>query len=139
MKNFMNDMIDRIPWITLVYFINILIAATVNIVQHNDPTGFCLFAVELACCCIGIYVVNYLVNLIPFKHNIAFHITNALACYTFFMGCGYFFHFFGFRLSNIIRVTIIFIILYIILTAFINYDYKRKSKQINDLIQKKQP
>ncbi|HKM35751.1 MAG TPA: DUF3021 family protein [Lachnospiraceae bacterium] len=138
MKNFKNEMLNRIPWITLTFFISILSGAIGNIVQHNDPSGFCLFAVELAGCCIGLYVVTYLVELIPFRHYIAFHITNALSCYVFFMGCAYFFHFFGFRLSNIFVVTIQFIIFYIILTALIIYDYRKKSKQINDLIQKKQ-
>lgn len=138
MKNFFNRMIDMIPNITLLFFFVIMIAAIGNIVQHNDPSGFCLFVVEFAGCCIGLYVVNYLVDLIPFKHYITFHITNALSCYIFYMGCAYFFHFFGFRLSNIIVNTIGFIILYINLAVYISYDYRRKSKQINALIQKKQ-
>lgn len=138
MKNFKNAMIDRIPWIALTFFISILIGSIGNIAQNNDPSGFCLFAVEFAGCSIGLYIVTYLVELIPFKRNITYHITNALSCYVFFMGCAYFFHFFGFRLSNIIVTTIEFVLIYIAITAYIIYDYKKKSKQINDLIQKKQ-
>lgn len=138
MKKFKNAMVNRIPWITLTFFIIMLIVSIENIMQQSDSAIFGLFTLELAGCCIGLYIVTYLIDLIPFQHYFTYHIVNALACYIFYMGCAYFFHFFGFRLSNIIMYTIEFIIIYIILTAIITHDYKRKSKQINDLIQNKQ-
>lgn len=137
MKNFINEIINRIPRISLTFTIGVLYAAIINLINGNEAEGFCRFVVGYAGCCIGIYLITYLVEFIPFKSNVLYHTINALLCYSFFMGCSYLFKFFDFDMYQVLSATLVFFIMYIALSAYIISDYRRKSKEINDLLSKK--
>jgi hypothetical protein len=82
------------------------------VINNGDPTGYPVFIIEFAACCAVIGIVSYFLDKVNFKNPLLNTLANFILNYGLFLIAGYYLKWFGFRLSNIILVTIIFIAIF---------------------------
>lgn len=106
-----------LPNLCMTFTFSAIYASIFNLINNNDPTGYHSFILQFVAFLIIIYTANYLINKIEFKNeHLQLGIIHCLN-YGIFMTLSYVLKWFGFRISNIIIYTIIFIIISAFITA----------------------
>jgi fatty acid desaturase len=125
------------PNLCITFTLAIIYAAFINITNNNDPTGFHKFILQFAgvLCLIGI--ANYFFEKLELKNWSTQMVIEFLMNYLIFMVAGYFLEWFGFRIPNIIIITIVFVIIFAYVMLHTNKLLKQDEEWINKLLEKR--
>ena len=123
-----------IPAVTISFTMVMVLASVVKFLQHDDIDGFAVFAIELFGYLIVTEVVDWLLCRIDFKSYFSHFLVESIALYPIMMVFAFRGRWFGFRPSNIIMATCIFLLV----IAYIHYHFyqldKADSERINTLL-----
>jgi len=126
-----------LPSLAITFMLASLISAIFNIQAGNNQNGYFTFIFQLLGYLICIEIIDYLLSKVNFKNYITYFITGGVIYYAIFMGCGYIFHWFGFQITNIIYMTMMFVAV----CGFIQYHFYRlfqqEAKEINEILRGK--
>jgi Na+/citrate or Na+/malate symporter len=108
-----------------------------NITDNNDPTGFHRFILQFAgvLCLIGI--ADYFLDKLELKNWSVQMVVEFLTNYLIIMVAGYFLDWFGFRIPNIITITVVYIVIFISVMVHTNKLLKQDEDWINKMLEKR--
>ena len=115
----------HIPNICMTFTLIIVFTSINNLINNNDPTGYHVFVLQFVALLVVTRAVIYLINKVDFKNE---HLQDGIVyclIYGIFLTMAYFLRWFGFRISNII----IFTIIYIVITAGLTIHNAKISKE----------
>ncbi len=123
-----------LPSLAITFMLSILISVAWNIILGAGVNDYFMFIIQLIVFLILIQIIDYFISKINFKNYLGYFTAANSIYYIVFLSFGYVFHWFGFRVSNIIMNTISFLIV----TSFIHYHFHRlfamEAEEINRLI-----
>lgn len=126
-----------LPSIAITFTLSILISTGWNLILGETKNDYFMFIIQLLTFLILVQIVDYFISKVNFKNYKSYFVTANIIYFIVFMFFGYVFHWFGFRLRNIITNTITFLII----TTFIHYHFHRlfvlEAEEINKLIEKR--
>lgn len=125
------------PNLCITFTLVIIFTAILKITENDDPNGFHRFILQFCgvLCLIG--SVDYLLDKLDFKNWYAKVVIEFLINYLIFMVAGYFLDWFGFRISNIITITIVFVVIFTSVMLHTNKLLKQDEELINKLLEKR--
>lgn len=125
----------RLPFIFAYYTIIVLVTCI-----YNLSIGYTLMQnrwfVELFVFLVIFAVLERVLAGINFKSDLLYTIAEIGMAYVLFLLFSYFFHWVEFTPRNLLAATILFIISAVIGVAYMNYRYKLRTKELNELIKK---
>jgi len=127
----------RLPLIFAYYTIIILVTCI-----YNLSLGYTMMQnrwfIELFVCLVIFAVLERVLACINFKSDLLYTIAEIGMAYALFLVFSYFFHWVAFTPGKLLEVTLLFIIISVIGIAYMNYRYKLRAKELNELIKKQQ-
>ncbi|MDF2800991.1 MAG: hypothetical protein K0S61_894 [Anaerocolumna sp.] len=123
-----------LPSISITFMLSILISVVWNVILGNTENTYFNFIIQLFSFLILVQIIDFFISKINYRNYFGYFATANIIYFIVYMTFGYFFHWFGFRLINIIINTSSFIIV----TTFIHYHFHRlfqlEAEEINRLI-----
>jgi hypothetical protein len=125
------------PNLCISFALSIIFAAVININNNNDPTGFHRFILQFAGVLCFIILVDYMLDKLELTSWAAQMAIEFLINYSIFMVAGYFLEWFGFRISNIITITIGFVVIFTSVMFHTMKLLKQDEEWINNMLEKR--
>lgn len=127
----------RLPYIFAYYTIIILVTCIYNLLLGNTLIQIQRF-LELFVFLVIFCILDRALAGINFKSDLSYTIAEIGIAYALFLLFSYFFHWVAFTPGKLLEATLLFIIIVIIGVAYMNYRYKLRTKELNELIKKQQ-
>lgn len=127
----------RLPFIFAYYTIISVISCIYNLVLGNSHIQLRWF-LELFAFLVIFVLLDQALGCINFKSNLLFLLAEISVAYVLFLIFGYFFHWIAFTPGKLLGATLLFFINVVIGVAYMNYRYKLRTKELNELIKKQQ-
>lgn len=127
----------RLPFIFAYYTIIILVTCIYNLLLGYTMMQNRWF-IELFVFLVIFAVLERVLTCINFKSDLLYTIAEVGMAYALFILFSYFFQWVEFTPGNLLAATILFIISAVIGVAYLNYRYKLRTKELNELIKKQQ-
>ena len=123
-----------IPNLCISFTLVVLYSSIWNIIEGNDSSGFHKFILEYGAVLLLVGIVDHFIGRCNFKSYLLQSGIVWGVNYVIFMTASYFLRWFGFRLENILNITLLCIAIYGLLVLY-NYKlYKQEENMINKLI-----
>lgn len=127
----------RLPFIFAYYSIITTITCTYNLLL-----GYTLMEnrwfLELLAFLIVFTILDHVISFINFRSYVACTLMEIVAAYSLFLIFSYFFGWISFTPQNLLSATLLFLLITAVGIAYMNYRYKLRTKELNDLIKKQQ-
>lgn len=125
----------RLPFIFAYYTIIILVTCIYNLLMGNTLIRIQWFLELLAFLVVFVILDNALGH-INFKSELSIVLAETGVAYVLFLVFSYFFHWVTFTPGKLLGATVPFVISVVIGVAYMNYRYKLRTKELNELIKK---
>ena len=126
---------ERLPIIYVYYTLIVFISCTYNLLMGYTSMNTRWF-VELLIFLVVFNIFDYLLGNVNFKSFWSCAIAETAMAYVLFLVFAYFFKWVAFTPEQLLRATILFIIIAISGITYMNYRHKLRSKELNELLQK---
>ncbi len=127
----------RLPFIFAYYSIITIVTCTYNLLL-----GYTLMEnrwfLELLAFLVVFTVLDHVISFINFRSYIACTLMEIVAAYSLFLIFSYFFGWISFTPQKLLSATLLFLLIAVVGIAYMNYRYKLRTKELNDLIKKQQ-
>lgn len=123
------------PNLCISFTFVIIYASINNILDNNDPTGYHVFVIQLVGYLIIAYMINFFIQKIELKNSFVQSAIIFVINYILFMLSAYFFYWFGFRISNIIINSLLFLLIFTFVTFHSYKVIKQDEVRINKLLE----
>lgn len=127
---------SRLPIIYVYYTLIVFICCTYNLLMGYTSMNTGWF-VELLVFLVVFNIFDYLLGNVNFKSFWTCAVAETAMAYVLFLVFAYFFKWVAFTPEQLLRATILFIIIAICGITYMNYRHKLRSKELNELLQKK--
>ena len=127
----------RLPFIFSFYTIIILVSCIYNLLLGNTLIQIQWF-LELFAFLVIYAILERVLACINFKSDLLYTIAEIGMGYALFLVFSYFFHWVDFTPGKLLGATLLFIICAVLGIAYMNYRYKFRTKELNELIKKQQ-
>ncbi|MBH1941730.1 DUF3021 family protein [Mobilitalea sibirica] len=128
----------HLPAISMAFTLAILFSATITLLRGNDTTGIFASVMQMLGFVVALQIINVFISRIRFRKYYQYYLSNFFIMYAFFISVAYVFHWFGFRLENIILNTIIFIFIFTFIQHHFYKLLKKEADEINALLDNKE-
>ena len=127
----------RLPFIFAYYTIIVLVTCI-----YNLSLGYTMMQnwwfIELFVFLVIFALLERVLACINFKNDLLYTIAEIAMAYVLFLLFSYFFHWVEFTPGNLLAATILFLICSVSGVAYLNYRYKLRTKELNELLKKQQ-
>lgn len=130
------QIISRLPIIYIYYTLIVFICSTYNLLMGYTSMSTRYF-VELFGFLIVFNVFDALLEHVNFKSFWSCAAAETAMSYVLFLVFAYFFSWIAFTPESLVHATILFLIIAILGISYINYKHKLRSKELNELLQKR--
>lgn len=127
----------RLPFIFAFYTIIILVTCIYNLLLGNTLIEIQWF-LELFIFLVIYAILERVLACVNFKSDLLYTIAEFVMGYVLFLLFSYMFHWIAFTPEKLLAATILFLICSVSGVAYLNYRYKLRTKELNELIKKKQ-
>lgn len=127
----------RLPFIFAFYTIIILVTCIYNLLLGNTLIEIQWF-LELFSFLVIYAILERILACVNFKRDLLYTIAETGMGYALFLIFSYFFHWVKFTPEKLLGATLLFIICAVFGIVYMNYRYKLRAKELNELIKKKQ-
>lgn len=123
--------------LSIAFTICALLSSINNILQGYDGNGFCAFLLELFLFMILAQGLDRLISLINFKSFQMYFFSETLLLYPAFIGSAWLGHWFSFRIENLIRYTVIYLLAMLMLHMYYYTISKKQADTINQILKRR--
>ncbi|MBP3593536.1 MAG: DUF3021 family protein [Lachnospiraceae bacterium] len=127
----------RLPFIFAFYTIIILVCCIYNLLLGNTLIEIQWF-LELFAFLVLYALLERVLAVINFKSDLSYTIAEFVMGYVLFLLFGYMFHWISFTPGNLLAATVLFLICSVSGVMYLNYRYKLRTKELNELLKKNQ-
>lgn len=127
----------RLPFIFAFYTIIILVTSIYNLLLGNTLIEIQWF-LELFAFLVLYALLERVLAVINFKSDLSYTIAEFVMGYVLFLLFGYMFHWISFTPGNLLAATVLFLICSVSGVMYLNYRYKLRTKELNELLKKQQ-
>lgn len=120
------------------FTLSVIASDIINILSGNDLSGYGLWLLQLLGYLIITQFVDSVLSKIDFKTSSLYYISDFAILYVTFMIIAYCFNWFGFRVGNIILITIIFACIYVYMCYYFYRLRSQEAEKINEILARKQ-
>lgn len=125
------------PNLCISYTMAVICSSIVKVINYKDSGLSSLFLLELAGLLTIIGIVDFLITRINFKNWILPIGISFVVNYCIYLLVAYFFHWFGFRFSNILMFSLMYVAIFILLYYHTSKTMKQDEERINLLLGQK--
>lgn len=127
----------RLPFIFAYYTIIVLVTCI-----YNLSLGYTMMQnwwfIELFVYLVIFALLERVLAVINFKSDLSYTIAEFVMGYVLFLLFGYMFHWISFTPGNLLAATVLFLICSVSGVMYLNYRYKLRTKELNELLKKNQ-
>ena len=127
----------RLPFIFAYYTIIVLVTCI-----YNLSLGYTMMQnwwfIELFVYLVIFSLLERVLAVINFKSDLSYTIAEFVMGYVLFLLFGYMFHWISFTPGNLLAATVLFLICSVSGVMYLNYRYKLRTKELNELLKKNQ-
>ena len=127
----------RLPFIFAFYTIIVLVTSIYNLLLGNTLIEIQWF-LELFAFLVLFALLERVLAVINFKSDLSYTIAEFVMGYVLFLLFSYMFHWIAFTPGNLLVATALFLICSVSGVAYLNYRYKLRTKELNELLKKNQ-
>jgi len=127
----------RLPFIFAYYTIIVLVTCIYNLLLGNTLIEIQWF-LELFAFLVLYALLERVLAAVNFKSDMLYTIAEFGMGYALFLLFGYIFHWIAFTPGKLLEATILFLICSLSGVAYLNYRYKLRTKELNELLKKNQ-
>ena len=127
----------RLPFIFAFYTIIVLVTSIYNLLLGNTLIEIQWF-LELFAFLVLYALLERVLAVINFKSDLSYTIAEFVMGYVLFLLFSYMFHWIAFTPGNLLVATALFLICSVSGVAYLNYRYKLRTKELNELLKKQQ-
>ena len=127
----------RLPFIFAFYTIIVLVTSIYNLLLGNTLIEIQWF-LELFAFLVLYALLERVLAVINFKSDLSYTIAEFVMGYVLFLLFSYMFHWIAFTPGNLLVATALFLICSVSGVAYLNYRYKLRTKELNELLKKNQ-